>query len=98
MLQMFHELPDLAILLIVVAVVASVSTMAPWFGRHVLRLRQDTRRGEAASDVFKTVMAMSAFLLAFSLVQAEGTLRDLHETNVKPTPIATTLIVMSRRN
>lgn len=72
-----HQLPDLAILAITVAVLTALAMAAPHFGRHVLRLPANKERDEAAFDAYKAVMSMVGVVLAFSLVEANGILHNV---------------------
>jgi hypothetical protein len=82
-LHLLHQLPDAAILALVVLVVAGITMTAPHVGRRVLRLPNNDERDEAAFDGFKVVMSMAAIVLAFSLVQANSNLREVDATVAK---------------
>src|SRR4051812_19973524 len=74
MLELIHQLPNIAILALTVVLFASAAYASPFFGRR-LGLRVDDDRDQASFDAFKAVMAMAGVVLAFSLVQAENNLR-----------------------
>ncbi len=76
-LHLLHQLPDLLILTIIVVAVAGVTMAAPHVGRRVLRLPNNEERDSGAFEGFKAVMAMTGVVLAFSLVQANGNLREV---------------------
>ena len=76
-LHWLHQLPDLAILALVVAFVTGVTMAAPHIGRHLLRLPVDKERCDAALDGYKAVMSMVGVVLAFSLVQANNNLHGI---------------------
>jgi hypothetical protein len=76
MLDLIHTLPDLVILPMVVAILVAVAMLAPLAGRHLLRLQGNAARDEGAFDAYKAIMAMVGVVLAFSLVQVNGNLRE----------------------
>jgi hypothetical protein len=76
-LTALHELPDLAILGVVVISVAGLSALAPIFARRVLRVTPDADREDAAFEGYKAIMSMIGVVLAFSLVQANSSLQNI---------------------
>jgi len=88
-----HKFSDLTILAVVVFVVTGLTMAAPYFGRFVLRLKPNAERSTAAFDAFKAIISMVGVVLAFSLVQANGNLRDVQTTVAKE---ATTLMTTDR--
>jgi hypothetical protein len=76
-LHLMHRLPDLLILAITVVVLTGLAMAAPFVSRHVFGLPTHEKRNSAALDSYKAVMATVAFVLAFSLVQANGNLHSV---------------------
>jgi hypothetical protein len=76
LLEFLHDLPDLAVLPLIVALVVAGAMAAPFIGRRILRLRPNAARDEAAFDAYKAIMAMVGVVLAFSLVQVNANLRS----------------------
>lgn len=76
-LHWLHQLPDLAILAVVVVTITGVTMLAPHIGRHVMRVPKNQERDDAALDGYKAVMSMVGVVLAFSLVQANGNLHAI---------------------
>jgi hypothetical protein len=75
MLDQFHQLSDLVILIFVVSVCAGSAFASPFIGR-ALGLRSNKERDGTAFDAYKAVMAIAGVVLAFSLVQADSNLRS----------------------
>jgi hypothetical protein len=76
MLDKIHQLPDLAILFIIVILSAGCAFASPFVG-CAAGLKANKDRDGAVFDAFKTIMAMAGVVLAFSLVQADGNLRSV---------------------
>jgi len=76
-LHLLHQMSDLEILILTVAVVTCLTMAAPHIGRYVLRLPENNDRDDAAFEGFKAVMSMTGVVLAFSLVQANNNLREV---------------------
>lgn len=74
LLRLLHQLPDLAILALVVVVLTGFAMAAPFIGQRLFRLPADEKRADAAFDAFKAVMAMTGVVLAFALVEANANL------------------------
>ena len=72
-----HQLPDLAILVIVVVIITGLSVLAPIISHRVLGFSQDQERQDAALDGYKAIMGMIGVVLAFSLVQASTNLQSV---------------------
>ena len=77
LLSTLHQLPDLAILVIVVTSITGVSSLAPIISHRFLGLSQDQERQDAALDGYKAIMGMMGIVLAFSLVQANANLQSV---------------------
>jgi hypothetical protein len=77
LLSYLHRLPDLAILAVIVLSITGLAMLAPFIGRHVIRLPDSAGRDEAAFEGFKAVMSMTGVVLAFSLVQVNGNLQSI---------------------
>lgn len=82
-LSALHRLPNLGILALIVVAVTGVAMAAPWFGRRAFGLSSNKEREDAASSGYKAIMSMTGVVLAFSLVQADGVLRDLETVVAK---------------
>ena len=82
-LHFLHQLPDLAILGLVVLVVAGAAMAAPHLGHRVFRLKADDVRSEAALDAFKAIMGMTGVVLAFALVEANTNLHSIESLVAK---------------
>ena len=80
MLNLLHNLPDLAILAVVLSVVVLLAVYLPVLSRRLFKYEISRERDEAAFDAFKAVMSMIGVVLAFSLVQADGNLRSIEAT------------------
>ncbi len=76
-LTALHQLPDLAILVIVVICITGLSVLAPIVSHRLLGLSQDQERQDAALDGYKAIMGMIGVVLAFSLVQANTNLQTI---------------------
>jgi len=83
LLHMLHQLPDLGILAIVLVAITGLAMLAPYIGRHVLRLSRNDERDNAAFDGYKAIMSMIGVVLAFSLVQANNNLHEVDGTVAK---------------
>jgi hypothetical protein len=77
LLTALHRLPDLAILVVVVILITSLSVLAPIIAHRILGLSQDQDRQDAALDGYKAIMGMMGVVLAFSLVQANTNLQTV---------------------
>jgi hypothetical protein len=82
-LHWLHELSDPEILALVFTTMTFGMMAAPQLGRRVLRLPQKKERDEAVFSAFNAVVSMLGVVLAFSLVQANATLRALEGKVVK---------------
>jgi hypothetical protein len=76
-LHWLHKLSDPEILALVLVTVTLAMMAAPQLGRRVLRLPERKERDEAVFSAFNAVVSMLGVVLAFSLVQANATLRTL---------------------
>lgn len=76
-LDFLHRLPDWLVYLAVIPSITGVAVLMPFVGRHALRVRPSADRAQGALEAYKAIVASLAFLLAFTLVQAQGTLRSL---------------------
>jgi hypothetical protein len=82
-LHWLHKLNDPEILTLVLATVTLAMIAAPQLGRKLLRFPERKERDEAAFSAFNAVVSMLGVVLAFSLVQANSTLRTLEGKVVK---------------
>lgn len=80
LLTFFHHLPDFAVYLIIVPALTLAATLMPFAGRGLLGIRPNDDRSRGALEAYKAIIASLAFLLAFSLAQAQDTLRTLEKT------------------
>ncbi len=78
MMDLIHRTPDLVILFTMLLLLGGFAFSAPFFGRHILRLRENKSRDETVYESYKAVMAMAGVVLAFSLVEANGNFRAAH--------------------
>jgi hypothetical protein len=76
-LHWLHQLGDPEILALVLTTITLGMMAAPHIGRGVLRLSGRKERDEAVFSAFNAVVSMLGVVLAFSLVQANATLRTL---------------------
>lgn len=75
LMQSLHRLPEWAVYCcIVVPVTLGVMAM-PYAGRFAFRIRPSEERSRGAIEAYKAIVASLAFLLAFTLAQAQGMLR-----------------------
>jgi hypothetical protein len=79
-LHWLHHLPDVGILAVTVIALTGLTGLAPHFGQRLLRLPEDGERDAAAFGGFKAVLSITGLVLAFSLVQANGNLREVSAT------------------
>lgn len=77
LLTFLHQLPDVAILALVVGVLTFLAAFAPVVTRLVLRGPRDTDLEDAAFEGYKAVVGMVGVVLAFSLVQVNGNLQTI---------------------
>jgi hypothetical protein len=76
-LHWLHKLSDPEILALVLTTMTLGMMAAPQLGRQLLRLPERKERDEAVFSAFNAVVSMLGVVLAFSLVQANATLRTL---------------------
>jgi hypothetical protein len=92
-LHWLHQLRDREILAVVLTAMTLGMTAAPRLGRIFLRLPERKERDEAVFSAFSAVVSMLGVVLAFSLVQANNTLREFQG---KVTKEAVALEVLDR--
>ena len=73
-IAVLHRLPELGVYLSLVLPVTSAMIIAPLIGRRLFRLADNDDRSRGALEAFKAIVASLAFLLAFTLTQAQSTL------------------------
>src|SRR5215469_3412659 len=76
-LHWLHKLSDPEILGLVLPTMTFAMMAAPQLGKRLLRLPDRKERDEAVFSAFNAVVSMLGVVLAFSLVQANATLRTL---------------------
>jgi hypothetical protein len=76
-LHWLHKLSDPEILALVLVIMTVAMMGAPQIGQKLLRLPERKERDEAVFSAFNAVVSMLGVVLAFSLVQANATLRSL---------------------
>jgi hypothetical protein len=79
LLSWLHNLPDWAVYLAVVPTITVTVAAMPLIGARMVGIRPNDERSRGAIEAFKAIVSSVAFLLAFSLVQAEGNLRSLEK-------------------
>jgi hypothetical protein len=92
-LHWLHKLSDAQILALVLTSLTLAMMAAPRLGRTLLRLPERKERDEAVANAFSAVVSMLGVVLAFSLVQANNTLREFQG---KVTKEAVALEVLDR--
>jgi hypothetical protein len=92
-LHWLHKLGDVQILALVFITMTLAMMAAPRLGQIVLRLPERKERDEAVVSAFSAVVSMLGVVLAFSLVQANNTLREFQG---KVTKEAVALEVLDR--
>ncbi|HWB50663.1 MAG TPA: DUF4239 domain-containing protein [Stellaceae bacterium] len=92
-LDWFHHFSNFWTFVVVALVIVLPVAFAPYLGQRVLRFREDKERSDGALDAFKAIVSFTAFLLAFSFVQVQGTLRNVEERVSKE---ATAILVIDR--
>jgi hypothetical protein len=92
-LHWLHKLTDAQILALVFLTMTLLMMTAPRLGQIVLRLSERKERDEAVFSAFSAVVSMLGVVLAFSLVQANNTLREFQG---KVTKEAAALEVLDR--
>src|SRR6516165_2002857 len=75
-LHWLHKLSDPEILTLVLITMTLAMMAAPRFGQTLLQLPERKERDEAVVSAFSAVVSMLGVVLAFSLVQANNTLRE----------------------
>jgi hypothetical protein len=75
-LHWLHKLSDPEILALVLTTITLAMMAAPLLGKKLLRLSERKERDEAVFSAFSAVVSMLGVVLAFSLVQANNTLRE----------------------
>jgi hypothetical protein len=92
-LHWLHKLSDPQILALVLITMTLAMMAAPRLGQKLLRLPERKERDEAVFSAFSAVISMLGVVLAFSLVQANNTLREFQG---KVTKEAAALEVLDR--
>jgi hypothetical protein len=80
LISTLQHLPDWAVYVSLVSPATALAAAAPLIGRKVLRISPEDDRSRGAIEAFKAIVASLGFLLAFTLVQAQGTLQSLEKT------------------
>lgn len=82
-LHWLHKLRDPEILALVLITITLAMMAAPRFGQILLRLPERKERDDAVVSAFSAVVSMLGVVLAFSLVQANNTLREFQSKVTK---------------
>jgi hypothetical protein len=70
-----HRLPEWAVYAWVVLFITIGVVMMPYLGRSLFGIRSNDDRSRGALEAYKAIVASLAFLLAFTLAQAQAALR-----------------------
>ena len=71
--------PEWAVYLTVVPATTILAAALPYIGRNLLGIGKDHGRAEGALEAYKAIAASLGFVLAFTLVQADGRVQSLNK-------------------
>jgi tetrahydromethanopterin S-methyltransferase subunit B len=74
-LTFLHGLPEWAVYVVLLLPITAGIVLMPHVGRYVFGLGPDEDRSKGAVEAFKAIVASLAFLLAFTLAQAQTAMR-----------------------
>lgn len=75
LLSILHRLPEWAVYLSLLLPITGCMVAMPYVGRYVLGVSGDDDRSKGAVEAHKAIVASLAFLLAFTLAQAQSVMR-----------------------
>jgi Protein of unknown function (DUF4239) len=74
-LHVLQRLPEWAVYVCLLVPITGGIVLMPYVGRYVFRIKGEEDRSKGAVEAFKAIVASLAFLLAFTLAQAQSTIR-----------------------